>query len=132
MAEVEGIVRRERLEAAWTGQFRDQAVRVYSESGPLDSGSEVEVKLPAEPLLDKLVIGGNQTQRRVFLGQVIAFAIFLLSGLPLLSLFLGGEILLRRIVRFCIGWKTRFGGGKGWRVQRRSGVRPNSMESGFC
>ena len=59
MAEVEGLVRGEWFEAIWTGEFGYQAIRVYSKLNPLDPGSKVEVKLPAEPLLDKLVIGGD-------------------------------------------------------------------------
>jgi len=113
MAEVERFVRGERFKAVWTGKFGDQTIGIYSKLGPLDSGSEVKVELPAEPLLDKLIIGGNQAQCRVFLSKVVAFAVFLISSLPLLSFFIGREILFWWVVRFGMGGETWFWSGEG-------------------
>lgn len=60
MTKAKGLVRGERFKATWAGEFGDQTIRVYSKLSPLDSGGKVEVKLPTESLLNKLIIGGDQ------------------------------------------------------------------------
>jgi hypothetical protein len=113
MTEAKTLVRGERFEAIRTGEFGDQTIGVYSKLSPLDSGRKIEVQLPAESLLNKLIISGDQPQRRILLREEIAFAILLISAFPLLPFFLGGKIFFRRIVRFCMGRKPWFWGGKG-------------------
>ena len=116
MIEVESLICGERLKAAWTGEFWDQTIGVYSKFSPLDSGGKIEVKLSAEPLLDKLIICRYQAQSGILVWKEITFAILLVGGLPFLSLFLVRKILFWRIVGFGVGRKAWFWSGERRRV----------------
>lgn len=68
---------------------------------PRLAGARAQVKVEAtlEPLLDIVIVAGDETQAAVLLGQEVALPVLRVRILPLLNLLGRREVLFRRVVR---------------------------------